>query len=177
MKKIVLLTLALSSSVSLSAANVAKLTTDILENNVRKLNFHLRQEKPSSDQLEMLSYMAKEKNNFYQVRLSRWKKARGLAIAGTPIEVILGAIIGFGVHRILNPPEPAGVGAFGTGLGFHGTTEGIVGGTVVGTALIAWTEKNIKKWQKQLDDSNKIVTMINDKLAQQPTAPEQPQAQ
>jgi len=48
--------------------------------------------------------------------------------------------------------------------GMAGAAVGAAAGTAVGAAVVTWTQKNIEKWQKQVNESDRIVDLITDKI-------------
>lgn len=163
MKKVLLLSVSLLSSLSLAAesTDVSRLTKAVLDNDFQAVRRRIKAGYSQEDLTTMLE-MAKAKNKFYHERLKRWQLGKKLALAGVPVNIILGAVIGATVGEMRASPD---------GDWFHGFFEGLAGGivgttagTAVSAAVVAWTQKNVEKWQKQVNESDRIVDLITDKL-------------
>ncbi len=160
MKK-VLLSIALLGSFSLSAADISKLTSAVLDNNVRKVKSDLRGD-ISVQELRSLHAMAMQKNEFYTMKLRNWKRAADLAIGGAGLATVLGAAVGAMSGAIVGESRRPIVDV---GIGFVvGAIAGAGAGGATGGALIAWTNRKVQTWQKLASESDRIVELINDKL-------------
>lgn len=186
MKKnhLILVALATISTInSIHAASKAEESTEaVLDNNFHKVKSNAR--RLSQEELSMLLGVAKQKNAFYRTRVKRWQMANKFAIAGVPLSVILGIVAGMiGGAKLkieyakwTTPPVMVSKQPYKTTLPsdqeLGAAIEGVIVGAPIGApagaiasvSLLAWTNKNINKWQKELDTSNRIVDWLQEKI-------------